>query len=276
MPRQWIIVASLQISLIALVYGLAPVPSAFAKCGIVEPCQLNPIKKQVDKARKQLDKAGQAAAKATSKAKRDAARATSKAKRDAAIAASKAKRDAAIAASKAKKDAEIAAKKAAQDAANATKTAVQAVADALNELQANFLTGPALEHAIRASHNSAIKGSMPIPPEIQKQLKGYSTKDSMKVVRYKIKDKGFVNLARLLEQGGFADAVTLIDVVVFRGPGEAADPSIWAHELKHVEQYQAWGVRRFAIRYARNSGSVEKPAYAKGNGFLAWQKSKGQ
>ncbi|UCI23976.1 DUF4157 domain-containing protein [Mesorhizobium sp. B2-8-5] len=275
MPRQWIIVAPLQIALIALVYGLAP-PPAFAKCGIVEPCQLKPLKKQLDKAGKQLDKAGQAAAKAASKAKRDAAIAASKAKRDAAIAASKAKRDAAIAASKAKKDAAIAAKKAAQDAANATKTAVQAVADALNELQANVLTGPALEHAIRASRNSAIKGSMPIPPEIQKRLKGYSTKDSMKVVRYKIKDKGFVNLARLLEQGGFADAVTLIDVVVFRGPGEAADPSIWAHELKHVEQYQAWGVRRFAIRYARNSGSVENPAYAKGNGFLAWQRSKGQ
>jgi hypothetical protein len=74
----------------------------------------------------------------------------------------------------------------------------------------------------------------------------------------------------VLEQSGFAAAVTLIDVIVFRGPTEAGDPSIWAHELTHVDQYAQWGVHSFAIQYARDYNSVEAPAYAKGNGYSAW------
>ena len=92
----------------------------------------------------------------------------------------------------------------------------------------------------------------------------------MNRVRYKIGDNGFANLAHLLEQGGAASAVTLIDVVVFRGPSEAADLSTWAHELTHVDQYRDWGVHSFAVQYARNWHSVEDPAYAKGNGYQAW------
>ena len=92
----------------------------------------------------------------------------------------------------------------------------------------------------------------------------------MNRVRYKIGDNGFLNLANLLEKGGFAGAVTLVDVVIFRGPSEASDPSRWAHELTHVDQYQAWGVHSFAIQYARDHNSVEAPAYAKGNGYWAW------
>ncbi|WP_247390411.1 DUF4157 domain-containing protein [Bradyrhizobium sp. 143] len=83
----------------------------------------------------------------------------------------------------------------------------------------------------------------------------------MNRVRYKIGDNGFADLAHLLEQGGAAAAVTLIDVVVFRGPSEAADPSIWAHELTHVDQYAAWGVHSFAEQYTRNWHGVEDPAY---------------
>jgi len=151
----------------------------------------------------------------------------------------------------------------------ATK-AGQDVANAINELQASTLSGPALEQAIVASHNTAMSGSMPIPPNIRQQLTGYASEDSMNRVRYKIGDNGFVNLARLLEQGGFASAVTLIDVIVFRGPSEAANASIWAHELTHVDQYRA-GAHSFAVQYARNWRSVEDPAYAKGDGFVAWQ-----
>jgi len=92
----------------------------------------------------------------------------------------------------------------------------------------------------------------------------------MNQVRYKIGDNGFVNLARLLEQGGAAQAVTLIDVVVFRDQAGAADPSLWAHELAHVDQYRRWGVISFAVRYTRNTNQVEDEAYEKGDGFYAW------
>jgi hypothetical protein len=74
----------------------------------------------------------------------------------------------------------------------------------------------------------------------------------------------------LIEQGGMAAAVTLIDVVVFRGPSEATDPSTWAHELTHVDQYRDWGVNSFAVQYVRNWHGVENPAYAKGDGYASW------
>jgi hypothetical protein len=160
--------------------------------------------------------------------------------------------------------------KAGQDTINTVQKAGQDVADALNELQASALTGPALEQAIISSHNTAVNGAMPIPPQMRQMLTGYASEDSMNRVRYKIGDNGFVNLAHLLEQGGAAAAVTLIDVVVFRGPSEAADPSIWAHELTHVDQYAAWGVQSFAVQYTRNWHSVEDPAYARGDGYQAW------
>jgi hypothetical protein len=165
--------------------------------------------------------------------------------------------------------------KAGQDTANTVAKAGQDVANAINELQASVLSGPTLERAIIASHNTAINGAMPIPPQIRQQLTGYASEDSMNRVRYKIGDNGFANLAHLLEQGGLAAAVTLIDVVVFRGPSEAADPSIWAHELTHVDQYRDWGVHSFAVQYTRNWRSVEDPAYAKGNGYQAWAANRG-
>jgi hypothetical protein len=146
----------------------------------------------------------------------------------------------------------------------------QGVADALNELQASVLTGPTLERAIIESRNTAINGSIPIPLDVRRAMSGYISEDSLNRARYKIGDNGFINLAHLIEQGGRADAVTLIDVIVFRGPSEANDLSIWAHELTHVGQYAAWGVHSFAVQYARNWRSVEDPAYAKGDGFYAW------
>lgn len=157
-----------------------------------------------------------------------------------------------------------------QDVANTVAKAGQDVANAVNELQASVLSGPTLERAIIASHNTAINGAMPIPAQIRQLLTGYASEDSMNRVRYKIGDNGFANLAHLLEQGGVAAAVTLIDVVVFRGPSEAADPAIWAHELTHVDQYRDWGVHSFAVQYARNWHSVEDPAYARSEGFGTW------
>jgi hypothetical protein len=157
-----------------------------------------------------------------------------------------------------------------QDTVNTIAKAQQDVGNALNELQAGLLTGPALEQAIIASHNSAVNGAMPIPAEVRQRLTGYASEDSMNRVRYKVGDNGFANLAHLLEQGGAAEAVTLIDVVVFRGPSEATDLSTWAHELTHVDQYSSWGVHSFAVQCTRNWRSVEDPAYAKGNSFDSW------
>jgi hypothetical protein len=133
----------------------------------------------------------------------------------------------------------------------------------------NEAAGLALEQLIIVLHDSAMIGATPIPDRIRQRLSGYASEDSMNRVRYKIDDSGFLNLTYALESGGIA-AVTLIDVVIFRGPSEANDLSIWAHELTHVDQYTAWGLHGFAVQYARDPNSVEKPAYAKGNGYWAW------
>jgi Domain of unknown function (DUF4157) len=152
------------------------------------------------------------------------------------------------------------------------RKAGQDVANAINEFQASVLSGPTLERAIIESRNTAINGAMPIPVNIRQLLTGYASEDSMNRVRYKIGDSGFLNLAHLIEQGsGDIGAVTLIDVIVFRGTSEALDPALWAHELTHIDQFRDWGVHSFAVQYARNWRSVEDPAYAKGNGYAAWR-----
>jgi hypothetical protein len=137
------------------------------------------------------------------------------------------------------------------------------------------VAGLALEQLIIALHNSAMIGATPIPDRIRQRLSGYASEASMSQVRYKIDDSGFLDLAHALEPGGIA-AVTLIDVVIFRGPSEANDPSLWAHELTHVDQYRAWGLHGFAMQYAQDPNSVENPAYAKGNGYWLWARQHGR
>ncbi|MBB3320517.1 MULTISPECIES: DUF4157 domain-containing protein [unclassified Rhizobium] len=151
------------------------------------------------------------------------------------------------------------------------EVAIYGIARTLNEIQATTFSGPILESVLVASRDAAIKGSLPIPPDIRKQLTGYSTEASMNRVRYRIGDVGSFNLATVLERGRFADAVTLIDVVVFRDALTAATVSAWAHELIHVDQYHVWGVHGFAVRYAQNWLAVENPAYSKGDDFARWR-----
>ncbi|MNC80231.1 hypothetical protein D3C75_1329590 [compost metagenome] len=53
-----------------------------------------------------------------------------------------------------------------------------------------------------------------------------------------------------------------MDIIVFRSPDDALNNvALWAHELKHVQQYLQWGVREFATRYTRDYTTVEAPAY---------------
>jgi hypothetical protein len=58
------------------------------------------------------------------------------------------------------------------------------------------------------------------------------------------------------------NAVTLVDIIVFRNPDDALNnAALWAHELKHVQQYLQWGVGEFAARYTRDYNAIEAPAY---------------
>ncbi|MGX7703809.1 eCIS core domain-containing protein [Methylobacterium sp. Gmos1] len=130
------------------------------------------------------------------------------------------------------------------------------------ELQSSVFTGPGLEQWFYASRNTSINGAQPIPPNIRAAVQGWYDDDVLNRARFKVGDGGALNLANNSIRVGSAEAVTLIDVIVFKGPTEASQPDLWVHELKHVQQFRDWGVRDFAIRYMRSWNSVENEAYA--------------
>lgn len=112
---------------------------------------------------------------------------------------------------------------------------------------------PVLENwFIQSRNNAASGGTFPVPPHIRQALAGFYDEDILNRARYKIGDAGVVNLASLSISYGHADAVTLIDVIVFANQAGANDPVLWAHELKHVQQFRDWGTRDFSIRYLRS------------------------
>jgi hypothetical protein len=123
-------------------------------------------------------------------------------------------------------------------------------------------TAPAFEQWLNASRNTARNGgTSPIPQNIRQQLAGFYDEDLLNRVRYKVGDSGVVNLANLSITYGDAGAVTLIDTVVFSNSQDANfDAALWAHEMKHVQQFRDWGVRDFSIRYLRSWNSVEDDA----------------
>ena len=133
-------------------------------------------------------------------------------------------------------------------------------------------TAPILERWLIESRNSAKRGgTSPIPPQIRENLEGFYDEDILNRVSFKVGDSGLANLANLSIRYGDAAAVTLIDVVVFNNNSDAQNNVVlWAHELKHVQQFRDWGVRDFAIRYLRSWRGVEGEANTAEEQFVQW------
>lgn len=105
-------------------------------------------------------------------------------------------------------------------------------------------------------------GSQPIPLEIRAQLQGYFPDEVLMAARYSTGALDQLNAAQAIMQNPDTEAVTLVDVVVFRSEEDAQkNVALWAHELFHVQQYREWGVQGFATRYTDNYDAVEAPAY---------------
>lgn len=139
-------------------------------------------------------------------------------------------------------------------------------------LEFNAVTNaPLLAAWLQQSRNNSMHGAMPIPVEIRQQLVNFYDEDIYNRVRFKIGDGGALNLSNLSIQYGDAQAVALIDVVVFANEAGARSASLWAHELKHIQQYRDWGVHDFAIRYIRSYNSVENDAYQAERNYIALQ-----
>ena len=120
----------------------------------------------------------------------------------------------------------------------------------------------AVEKWLIVSRNAArSSGVSPMPPAIRQALGNFYDQQIYEMVAFKIADSGALNLVNLAFRFGDADAVTLIDTVIFKNEAAASDPGLWVHELKHVQQFRDWGTRTFSIRYLNSWDSVENEAY---------------
>ncbi|MFJ2694471.1 DUF4157 domain-containing protein [Pseudomonas sp. NPDC087336] len=127
----------------------------------------------------------------------------------------------------------------------------------------NQIAAAGLKNWIVQSRNTAAAGDVQtIPLNIRAQLEPYYDLQVLDSARYKVGDDEELNAANTMLQNPDVNAVTLVDIIVFRCQDDALNNvALWAHELKHVQQYQQWGVAEFATRYTRDYSAVEAPAY---------------
>lgn len=126
------------------------------------------------------------------------------------------------------------------------------------------LAAPALALWLtQARAEAASAGIQPIPPHIREQLLRWYAPSVLDTARYNVSDNGQLSAATAMLKNPDVGAVTLIDIILFRDAQTAEqNVALWAHELKHVQQYQEWGVEGFAQRYTQDFNAVEAPAYA--------------
>ncbi|UBM23583.1 DUF4157 domain-containing protein [Pseudomonas sp. p1(2021b)] len=120
-----------------------------------------------------------------------------------------------------------------------------------------------LAFALRQARDEATAaGTQPIPLHIRAQLEPWYDFAVLDAARYRVGNEQQMSAANAVLQNPDVNAVTLIDTIIFRHAQDAEDNvALWAHELKHVQQYQELGVEEFARRYTRNYDDLEAPAY---------------
>lgn len=115
---------------------------------------------------------------------------------------------------------------------------------------------------LRRSRRQALRaGVQPIPAGMRAKLARYFPASLLDAVRYRVGVSTDPTLQGLALGTKRKDAITLIDVVVFRNAKDARNDELWAHELEHVCQFRRWGVEGFVRRYLKNDWAVEWKAY---------------
>ncbi|HEX3989806.1 MAG TPA: DUF4157 domain-containing protein [Acetobacteraceae bacterium] len=129
-----------------------------------------------------------------------------------------------------------------------------------------------LAELIQSGREAAIaNGVRPMPPRVHSALLGYFPDAMLRKVRFASGHADTITIPGLAMTYGHIDAVTLVDVILFRDDDAARnDAKLWAHELTHVMQYERWGVEGFAMRYLQDSDSVEQEARDNAQRFVAW------
>lgn len=133
--------------------------------------------------------------------------------------------------------------------------------------------GRVIEQWIYASRSDARHaGVRPIPADIKRRLRGFFPDGLLNRVRYRIGQGNDLGLPASSFRFGDAVAITLGDIIVFRHGSGPRDVKLWAHELAHVEQYDRWGIAKFARKYARDHGAIERDAERRADKFVSWQR----
>jgi hypothetical protein len=129
-----------------------------------------------------------------------------------------------------------------------------------------------LAELIQSSRETAIaNGVRPMPSQIHRALLGYFPDAMLRKVRYASGHADAISVPGLAMTYGHSDAVTLVDVILFRDDDAARfDAKLWAHELTHVMQYERWGVEGFATQYLQDANAVEQKACDNADRFVAW------
>ncbi|MDV7213348.1 eCIS core domain-containing protein [Azotobacter beijerinckii] len=133
---------------------------------------------------------------------------------------------------------------------------------------------PVLQELIVGSRDEALRsGVRPMPPDIRRQLAGFLPERVLAAARYRVQGGEDLTLQSNLIRYGDAQAITLDYVIVFESSDDALhNPTLWAHELTHVDQYQRWGIQEFSARYLRDYQAVEREAYEAEPRYAAWAK----
>jgi hypothetical protein len=141
----------------------------------------------------------------------------------------------------------------------------QAIPDMLKNLPTDVLEllnpyGLKLAFLIREAQAQARNSAQPIPPNIRMLLAPFFPTYILDKARWTVYDANRITLDSLILGSDCSDlnlpfnidckmgAITLDNVVVFRGAANAQNYVSWAHELVQVSQYDSLGIDGFRLR----------------------------
>jgi len=133
------------------------------------------------------------------------------------------------------------------------------------------MAAAALANSLVQSRDAAwTAGTQPMPPHIRDALLAWFPADLLDSIEYRSGIAEDSTLQSLSIRYGEATAIALIDTIIFADARDAeTNIALWAHEVKHIEQFRRWGLMGFAQRYVRDHHAVEAEAYAIGNAVKA-------
>jgi Domain of unknown function (DUF4157) len=147
----------------------------------------------------------------------------------------------------------------------ATPLQAQTIFDPSAVLETGYdIAATALANALVASRDAAWEqGTEPMPAHIREALLAWYPANLLDSIEHRVGVTKDGTVQSLAMRYGDATAIALIDTIIFADASDAQNNvALWGHEVKHVEQFQRWGLIDFARRYVRDYQAVEAEAYA--------------